>query len=267
MENKKLLTKLVCPDCQGKLILGKSALDCPKCKQRFSVKENIPIFYDQSTDENGVVEEYEYWNKKTNTPENLYENMLDSVFQELIRTFNIPDKTRGLELGCGDGPFARRLKNKNLDIYGVDISFSLLKLTEHMLPVQGNALKLPFKDNFFHWIIYAFALHHMPDPQKALKEAIRVLDENARIFIVDPNYYHPVRFFTRKPGMFLRRHVFRYLSPEEKWIPLYRIKNILKENNVMIQHVSFLTPEFSSSSFIGKIQKILAKLFNFKPFR
>jgi ubiquinone/menaquinone biosynthesis C-methylase UbiE len=267
MENKRLLDELVCPNCQGKLRIGKVILDCLTCKKKFPVKENIPVFYDESIVDSGSAKEYEYWNKKENTPENLYENMFDSVFQELINIFNIPDNTRGLELGAGDGPFARRLKNKNLEIYGLDISLTLLKLTENMLPVQGNALKLPFKDNFFHWIIYAFALHHMPDPQKALKEAIRVLDENARIFIVDPNYYHPVRFFTRKPGMFLRRHIFRYLSPEEKWIPLYSVKSILTENNIRIQHISFLTPEFRTSSFVGKIQKILGNLFNFPPFR
>jgi len=237
------------------------------CKKRFPVKENIPIFYDESTVVSGSAKEYEYWNKKDNTSENLYENMSDSAFQELLSIFNISDNTRGLELGAGDGPFARRLKNKHLDIYGVDIAFPLLRLTENMLPIQGNALKLPFRSNFFDWIIYAFALHHMPDPQKALQEAIRVLDENAKIFIVEPNYYHPIRFLTRKPDMFLRRHIFKYLSPEEKWVPLYRVKNILKKNNLMIQHISFLTPEFRTSSLVGKVQKIGSNLLHFRPFR
>lgn len=267
MEREKLMNQLVCPDCKEKLLLQTNILRCMNCKQDFSIRENIPIFSDEKLVESDVVKEYIYWNKKENTLENLYENMPDSVFQELLGMFHIPNNTTGLELGAGDGPFARRLQNQNLDIYGIDISFPLLKLTENMLPVQGNALKLPFKSNFFDWIIYAFALHHMPDHQKALEEAIRVLNYDAKVFIIDPNYYHPVRFLTRKPEMFFRNHVFTYLSPEEKWIPLYKVKNILKENNVIIQYISFLTPEFKASSWAGKIQKISGNLFNFPPFR
>lgn len=267
MEREKLMNQLVCPDCKKKLLLQTNILRCLSCKQEFSIRENIPIFFDESIVDSGSVKEYKYWNKKENTPENLYENMLDSVFQELLGIFNIPNNTRGLELGAGDGPFARRLQHKNLEIYGLDISLPLLKLTENMLPIQGNALKLPFRNNFFHWLIYAFALHHMPDPQKALEEAVRVLGEGAKIFIVDPNYYHPIRFLTRKPDMFLRRYVFKYLSPEEKWVSLYRVKKILKENNIVIQHISFLTPEFRRSSLGGKIQKMVSHLFNFPPFK
>jgi ubiquinone/menaquinone biosynthesis C-methylase UbiE len=267
MEHKKLLHELVCPDCKESLIFGRNVLKCSNCKREYLIKEDIPLFYNPEIAKSNSGKEYAYWSEKNHTPENLYENMMDSAFQKLLNLFHIPDNTRGLELGAGDGPFARRLKHKNLEIYGLDISLPLLKLTENMLPVQGNALKLPFRNNFFDWIIYAFALHHMPNPRKALQEAIRVLGENAKIFIVDPNYYHPMRFLTSKPETFLRRYVFKYLSPEERWIPLYRVKNILKENNIVIQHVSFLTPEFRTSSLIGNIQKIGSTLLNFPPFR
>lgn len=267
MDSPKLLHELICPVCHIQLSIGKDDLHCPHCKKIYPIKKGIPIFYGETLVENELTKEYTYWNEKHHTQDDLYENMPDSAFRELLDIFQISNNTRGLELGSGDGPFARRLKNKNLDIYGLDISFPLLTLAENMLPVQGNALQLPFKNLFFDWIIYGFALHHMPAPQKALEEAIRVLDYDARIFIVDPNYYHPIRFFTRKPDMFLRKRVFKHLSPEEEWVPLFQVKKILRKNNVAIQKTAFITPEFNVSSFAGKIQKSIGKLFNFPPFR
>jgi SAM-dependent methyltransferase len=213
-----------------------------------------------------VAREYAYWNEKEHTPDHLYENLTEAAFQDLLAAFEIPENTRGLELGCGDGPFARRLKNKRLDLYGVDISFALLRLCENMLPVQANALKLPFTSQFFDWIIYAFALHHVPDTHKALQEASRVLKNQGKIFIIDPNYAHPIRFLTRKPGTFLRKRVFTHLSPEERWAPLSRIKKILRDNDVAVQTIAFFTPEFHSSSVAGKIQKIVGNFLNFAPF-
>ena len=266
MTNERLMQEFICPECHGHLNLRPDGLQCPHCQTIFPRQEGIPLFCSNSTVDNEVAREYVYWNEKEHTPEQLYENLTESAFQELLDIFRIPNHTRGLELGCGDGPFARRLKQKNLDLYGVDISFALLKLCENMLPVQANALKLPFKTQFFDWIIYAFALHHIPDTQKALHEASRVLKNQGKMFIIDPNYYHPIRFLTRKPGTFLRQRVFTHLSPEERWVSLARIKKILRDNDVAIQTIAFFTPEFHSSSVAGKIQKTVGNLLNFPPF-
>lgn len=262
---EQLMQELVCPDCKNRLTYTEHALECLPCRNTFPIKHRIPVFYTPKIVEQNVAAEYKYWNEKEHTPDDLYENMSDSAFQALLRLFKIQNNTRGLELGCGDGPFARRLSNKQLEIYGIDISFPLLTLTENMLPIQGNALKLPFQDNFFDWIIYAFALHHMPDHHKSLTEAVRVLGDKAKIFIVDPNYYHPIRFFTREPDMFLRKHVFTYLTPEERWISTRKVKRILTDHHVTIDAVLFVTPEFESPTIAGKMQRLLGKIFAFPP--
>jgi ubiquinone/menaquinone biosynthesis C-methylase UbiE len=211
------------------------------------------------------VKEYEYWNGRNNTVVNLYENLADSYYYKLIDIFDIPTHTKGLELGCGDGPFARRLLHRNMDIYGADISLPLLHLSRNMTPVLADALRLPFPDKSFDWVICAFSLHHMPDPAKSIQESIRVLKEGGKIIIVDPNYYHPIRFLTRKPDSFLRKHFFKYLSPEEKWIPLSIIKCNLQDLKVSINTIRFITPEFKTSTYSGKAHSMISRYFNF-PF-
>jgi uncharacterized protein YbaR (Trm112 family) len=41
----QLLAILVCPKCKGKLDYreGESSLDCPACRVRYPVRDNIPI--------------------------------------------------------------------------------------------------------------------------------------------------------------------------------------------------------------------------------
>ncbi len=260
MNTESAMQELICPKCHGQLRITQIELQCSYCQKKIPLKNGIPLF---SGDE--LTEEFVYWNQKENTPEKLYENLTDSTFRKLLNAFQIPNNSLGLELGCGDGPFARRLKDKQIDIYGVDISFPLLNLCENMLPIQASALKLPFKTHFFDWIIYAFALHHVPDTPNALQEACRVLKHHGEIFIVDPNYYHPIRFLTRKPNMLLRNWVFTYLSPEERWIPAFRIKHILQDVHITIRSVVFITPEFRSPSLLGRIQNGIAAVSKFHP--
>lgn len=57
--------------------------------------------------------------------------------------------------------------------------------------VVASALHLPFEDNSFDTIIMNDFMEHVSDPKSALKEALRLLTPNGRIFINFPPYYHP----------------------------------------------------------------------------
>lgn len=43
--SKDLLDILVCPQCKGDLALtpGGDGLDCPKCRLRYPIREDIPV--------------------------------------------------------------------------------------------------------------------------------------------------------------------------------------------------------------------------------
>ena len=54
--------------------------------------------------------------------------------------------------------------------------------------LQGSALKLPFEENSFDWILCAHALHHLPDYRniaQLLQEAWRCLRPGGRLALVD----------------------------------------------------------------------------------
>ena len=57
--------------------------------------------------------------------------------------------------------------------------------------VCGDAAQLPFADNSMDTVVMNDAFEHIPDPQAALQEALRVLKPKGRVYINFPPYYHP----------------------------------------------------------------------------
>jgi ubiquinone/menaquinone biosynthesis C-methylase UbiE len=92
---------------------------------------------------------------------------------DLIRKYvQVDPKERLLDVGCGSGissefPCIR---------FGIDPSFNLLKKAGErgVIPIQGSAEKLPFKDGSFDLIISLTAAQNFSDIKKALKEMKRV---------------------------------------------------------------------------------------------
>ena len=87
-----------------------------------------------------------------------------------------------LDLGCGNGRFYEVVKNKKVDYYGIDNSETLIKIAKTKYPEAnfqvGDALNLPFSDNFFDKVYSIAVFHHIPSKKfrlQFLNEAKRVL--------------------------------------------------------------------------------------------
>ncbi|WP_419419939.1 class I SAM-dependent methyltransferase [Legionella sp. D16C41] len=94
-----------------------------------------------------------------------------------------------LEVGCGDGRKLIYLKNKhNMKVFGIDIYNPYIeKLRQLAIDVEvGDARHLPYPDNKFSWVLIANSLHHIPNPEDALSEALRVAQYG--VIVVDPWY-------------------------------------------------------------------------------
>lgn len=82
-----------------------------------------------------------------------------------------------LEVGCGTGHFTRWMVERGLDVVGVDISEPMLNEARRLggpryLP--GDAHSLPFADKSFDVTAIITALEFLPDPARAIAEAVRV---------------------------------------------------------------------------------------------
>jgi len=74
---------------------------------------------------------------------------------------------------------------------------------------------LPFDDNFFHAVMSSYAFHHFSNPEKALREANRVLKPKGKLYILDVTANNP---FMRLLDRFSRKvepaHVRMYSTKE-----------------------------------------------------
>lgn len=57
--------------------------------------------------------------------------------------------------------------------------------------IAGDVTKLSLPEKSFDTIIMNDFMEHAADPEKVLKEAMRLLKSNGRIYINFPPYYHP----------------------------------------------------------------------------
>ena len=98
-----------------------------------------------------------------------------------------------VDLGCGTGDLLPYLKEKGDNIIGVEQSSGMLEEARKHYEKDGNQIDirvgelehLPLRDEEADVALTNMVLHHLPQPQDALKEVNRVLRQGGRFFIVD----------------------------------------------------------------------------------
>ena len=101
-----------------------------------------------------------------------------------------------LEVGCGTGAVMRKIKeenkNRQIYLYGVDISRQALNYAKHKsndVYIGGNGEQLPFENNSFDLVYCHFLLLWTKNPEKILQEMHRVLRENGYCAVMaEPDY-------------------------------------------------------------------------------
>ncbi|MGG2199223.1 MULTISPECIES: MerR family transcriptional regulator [Paenibacillus] len=109
---------------------------------------------------------------------------------EFMRQWVAPQRDEaGLDIGTGTGNLAGKLLATGASMHAIDQSKEMLARCRDKFPQLptklGNALSLPFLDKQFHFVVTAFAFHHLDEAQQmlALEEMNRVLKPNGRICI------------------------------------------------------------------------------------
>ena len=118
----------------------------------------------------------------------------------------VPAGSKLLDLGCGPGEILVRLATiaPAIQTTGVDIDAAMIERAEHRVDralargargrpafVVADAASLPFADASFDVVISSFSVHHWPDRNAGLAEAMRVLRPGGRAIVWDIAPPHP----------------------------------------------------------------------------
>ena len=100
-----------------------------------------------------------------------------------------------LDVGCGTGIHLERYQKAGCDVYGIDLSPSMLQVARKRLGERahlfmGDASNMPYSNQTFDLILMTTVLHEMPEKARiaVINESKRILKRDGRILIID---FHP----------------------------------------------------------------------------
>ena len=128
----------------------------------------------------------------------IYDRLFESMNKGLrlvgIRMFRPAKGMNILDVGCGTGTHLDLYRRYECNLYGLDMSPSMLEVAQKRLGDAakldfGNAASMPYENNQFDLIITMLSLHEMsPETRSAaIEEMKRVLKDGGHILLVDFN--------------------------------------------------------------------------------
>jgi ubiquinone/menaquinone biosynthesis C-methylase UbiE len=114
---------------------------------------------------------------------------LEIVFDELLAGEDLGGRSL-LDVGCGSGWFSQRAAHRGARVTSLDIGVRLLAEARRKCPtrpVAADACQLPFPDGAFDVVISSECIEHTLDPERALREILRVARPNAPVVVTVPN--------------------------------------------------------------------------------
>jgi len=115
-------------------------------------------------------------------------NMLQDLINDTLQAGEMV-----LDVGSGTGMYTRSIAKKSKHVYGVDISWGMLRMAQEHLKyhdlnnitfARASVENLPFKDDFFDGVSCCGVLQLFPDVVNALGEMNRVLIDGSKLAVM-----------------------------------------------------------------------------------
>ncbi|OAN17977.1 methyltransferase type 11 [Photobacterium jeanii] len=105
-----------------------------------------------------------------------------------VALLSVTNLGKMLELGCGNGTYTSCFVDSASHITATDLSEDMVAVTkerfdgiEHVTVESADCFALPYEDNSFDTVFMANLLHVIPEPERALAEANRVLKPEGKL--------------------------------------------------------------------------------------
>jgi ubiquinone/menaquinone biosynthesis C-methylase UbiE len=138
-------------------------------------KSNDPLEY--------IEFEREGWGAHIEGYNNTFGAVTRQSVQATLDAAQVGSGTRLLDICCGPGMLSAAAVERGAQAVGLDFP-GVIPLARKLVPgaqfQAGDATSLPFPDNSFDAIVCGYGIMHVPDPETAMREMLRVLRPGGR---------------------------------------------------------------------------------------
>ena len=135
------------------------------------------------------------------------------------------DGRRVIDVGCGDGTYSVLIAEEGgaASVEGIDPAEEAVATARERPAPAGvsfsvaSAYEIPHPERSFDVAYLRGVLHHMDEPERALREALRVAD---RIVVIEPNGLSPLLKILERASSYHREHGERSYPPSrlDRWV-------------------------------------------------
>lgn len=229
--NQKEFSVLQCMDCE--IVFTNPQIEIFEYSKYYKTDEYMPFLPQK-------IRGYQLFSK-------LIHDTFSKVFINKIRGIIHPG-LKILEIGCANGDFLLKCKNKGMDVIGVEIDEIVAKRAAQKGLI---VLDMPFeeayqhlKDQRFDIIFMSHVFEHFQEPTAVLTYARNILKEDGKIALIIPNIKSMTHYLFRKDCMHLDipRHFFHY-SPDG-------INTVAKISGLYVEKIRYVS---GATSFLNSI--------------
>ena len=109
----------------------------------------------------------------------------DKVLNVAIQKYS---KGKLLDIGCGEKPYKNMVKPYVTEYIGLDYENTLHDKSK--IDLFGTAYNIPIENGYFDTVLCTAVLEHLEEPNKAIKEAHRILKSGGYAIYSVPLFWH-----------------------------------------------------------------------------
>jgi ubiquinone/menaquinone biosynthesis C-methylase UbiE len=129
----------------------------------------------------------------------------------LLAILELIEGRKILDVGCHVGVMARLMEKEGREILGVDVLEPAIEIartfnqTDNVMYRCGDIFDMKFQDNAFDCVLFLETIEHVDNPDRYLKEFLRILKPGGSLIISTPNAVSCVNILYQLPIFTKRR--------------------------------------------------------------
>jgi len=125
------------------------------------------------------------WQAKATAYHAFYEPLTTPLIADLLDAAGVDATSRVLDVGSGPGYVLAAARRRRARAVGIDQAAAMAGLARRLSPdaeyLIGDAQRIPLANGAMSAVVGNLALHHLPEPDRALREYTRVLGPSGRL--------------------------------------------------------------------------------------